>query len=145
MGQGLLNIRSFGLGKRSNLAKLLMVAFVKRSTCSLMFPTLSNPQMIRKYGLESRRWSGEKYSLVKVRTAPRIRMREATAVREMRGRSRLLLPPSVCSSDVTSPEVKGTVSVTVDLVEIGAGEGCCCPPPCVAVRSPLLHLKGQSA
>jgi hypothetical protein len=70
----------------------------------------------RKYGLESRRWSGEKYSLVKVRTAPRIRMREATAVREMRGRRRELLPPSVCSSEVTSPAFKGTVSVTVDLL-----------------------------
>ncbi len=38
--------------------------------------SLQNPQMMLKYGLESRRWSGEKYSLVKVRTAPRIRMRE---------------------------------------------------------------------
>jgi hypothetical protein len=110
-----------------------------------MFQIFQNPQMMGKYGLESRRWSGEKYCLVKVRTAPRIRMREATAVSDIKGRRRLLLPPSVCSSEVTSPEFKGTVSVTADLDEIGAGEGCCCPLPCAAVRSPLLNLKGQSA
>jgi len=45
IGTGTFKYRNFGLGKRSNLAKLLMVAFVKRSTCPfLRFPTLSNPK-----------------------------------------------------------------------------------------------------